>query len=124
MFKDCDSLLKFSILNNKNKDHLENPIKAKEQIKEIKEINEEENSLIEQFNVNNSLSGSFYDSLEDFDSFSDFSDINEKQQKDTNNSTIKSISNKLECIIPDNIIKLSGMFYNCSSLIEISDISE
>ena len=83
---------------------------------------DEEGNLIEAYIENNESNESFYENIENYNSFSDYSDISEKNQKHSIN-TIKKIKNDLECI-PDNLFNISRMFYNCSSLLYLSDLSD
>ena len=122
MFKDCESLIKFSLSETKKKEVLCN-------ITTISE--EEDNNLIGNYMEDNILNKSFNDFLEEFDTFpessvlSNNSEIDEKKKKGnkSNKSTIKNIFNNLRQI-PDNLINLCGMFFNCSSLLYFPDISE
>ena len=122
MFKDCKSLIKFSLSENKKKEDLYNNTTISE---------DEDSNLIGNYMADNILNKSFKDILEEFDTFpennvlSNYSEIDEKEQKgnESNKSTIKNIYNNLKHF-PNNLINLSGMFCNCSSLLYITDISE
>jgi len=116
MFKDCESLLKFSDFNClKNQDY--------SQISEIINAPEEEENLFDFFEENKISENTLYQNIEDIESFDNFSQISKKQQKESDISTISNIYNQLR-LIPDinNFLNLSNMFYNCSNLISLTDI--
>ena len=115
MFKDCNSLIKFSIYKNKSDDQLS---KQNEILKKIEE------NLIDSSNKNYSYNEELYKGIEDFESFSEFSEISQKRNfKNSGKSIIKDIMNNLKKT-QDYSIDLSGMFYECSSLLSMTDIYE
>ena len=136
MFKDCDSLIKFSIFKDKKKEEHPN---IQTIHSDISPLYDEENSILfDNYMEKNDLNKS-KDIIDDFSSFinnpeiSNYSDISsfkkhnyseiEEKENDSKKSTIKSINNILENKSEESI-NLSKMFYNCSSLLYLSDISE
>ena len=93
MFKDCDSLIKFSIPK----------IKYVEQSSNILKIFEEEENLIDQYIDDNNYSDkTMYTDLEELNFFPEFSDICKKPEEYENNSnktTLKNIRDILKNII-------------------------
>lgn len=118
MFENCVSLIKFSLQKYKIKETASEPNLIK--------INEEEENLIEKYIEDFNSNEGFYQGLKNFDSFSEYSEILEENQKSScelNKSTLKNILENLKNI-PENSTDLSGMFYNCSSLLYIRDLYE
>ena len=114
MFKNCISLLKFSFSNNIIKKYNSNSINMFE---------EEENLFDDYYDNNISINNEFLQYLENENLFPDYSTII-KKQKYSELSTIKNIYNNNLKEIKDHIIKLEGMFFNCSSLKYLYGISE
>ena len=120
MFKDCENLLKFSILEEK----VINKLSDNTNISEIGEDNLIEELYEEYDNDNININdNSLAKILDETESFSGYSDIIEKQQKSSNISTIKRVLNNFKGIKTENGYILKEMFWNCSSLISLSDIS-
>ena len=120
MFRNCDSLIKFSVPIAKNKGQSSSSV----------EIFEEEENLIDSYFENfNSFKETFYDNLDDIDNLFGYSELLEKPRnsKDNSNSskktTIKNYMNELKNI-PEHFFNLSRMFYNCTSLLYVDDKSE
>jgi len=114
IFKNCISLLKFSFSNNIIKKYNSNSINMFE---------EEENLFDDYYDNNISINNEFLQYLENENLFPDYSTII-KKQKYSELSTIKNIYNNNLKEIKDHIIKLEGMFFNCSSLKYLYVISE
>ena len=118
MFKDCVNLLEFSILNEK--DNIE--------YSPILNLFEAEDNYIDLFDYideNKDDENTLVQTLDHIDDFPDYSNIISKE-KNTKSSTIMKIYNNLKPI-PNNTkdaYYLNEMFYNCSSLISLPDISK
>ena len=115
MFQDCETLLKILIPDIKDKYYCSQLIK----------LHEEEENLFDFIDDDHkTLENTLYQTINNIDSFPDFSDISEKQKNESEFSTVKKVYNNLESIpkIKINQYNLFAMFYNCSSLILLSDI--
>ena len=88
----------------------------KNDLNKSKDIIEDFSSFIDNPEISN------YSEISGFPKTSNYSEIEEKEN-DSKKSTIKSINNIIE-IKSEESINLSKMFYNCSSLLYLSDISE
>ena len=120
MFNGCTSLKKFS--NSKVKDN-ENSNIFNSQFYNIKE---DEGDLFDFYNESEISENSLYQTINEFDTFSNYSSITKIGQKDSNLSTLSSAYKKISDItykFTNNSFILSGMFFNCSSLISLPDIS-
>ena len=118
MFKDCISLTKFSFIKKEIIEKNSNIIKIYD--------DEEEGNLMKEYIENNIDNESFYNNLRDFESSEDYSDIlqdNQANNNISNKSTLKNIVDIMK-VLPENLTDLSGLFYNCKSLISIEGISD
>ena len=118
MFKDCVNLLEFSILSEK--DNIE--------YSPIVNLFEAEDNCIDLFDYideNKDDENTLVQTINNIDDFPDYSDIIDKQ-KNTKSSTIMKIYNNLKLIpnYTEDAYYLNSMFYNCSSLLSLSDISK
>ena len=114
MFEDCETLIKFSIPNNYDNIDYSQLIK----------IHEGEENLFDFLYDDSTLSqNTLYQTLNNMESFSDFTSIPEQQNK-SELHTVKKIYDSLDQIPNINQYDLGAMFYNCKSLISLSDIFE
>ena len=116
MFKDCDTLIKFSETNKEHKVYNSNAINVNE---------EQEKNLNDNLDIQNNNINSLEKILIEFDDFPDYSSVSKKQRNDTKNSTISKAYKELKNLqdIKENSMNLSYIFANCSSLKFISGIS-
>ena len=120
LFKDCTSLIKFSFAHRENKGH-------KKYYSQIINDHEEDESLLEYYNNNEISENNLYQTFNEIYTFSDYSSINKKDEEFSNVSTVSSFYKKIANTIhnySNNSFILSGMFFNCLSLVSLPDISE
>ena len=115
MFNKCVSLLKFYSFND-NYNHIE------EEVYEY--LVEEDENLIDNYNSDNDINDvhSLYNNLKDNKKIIN-SQISEQKNKYSNCSIISDWNNNL-INSQDIIYVLTGLFYDCSSLISLPDISK
>ena len=99
MFKDCESLIKFSIPTEKIKE---------QKSPSIEKYEDDVENLIDLYMEDNTANDNLFKNLENFDTLSGFSTI-EKSYKYSEKSTIENVINKLK-VIPDEVLNLTGMF--------------
>ena len=113
MFMNCDSLIKFYFLNHEdNEDNGINNYETEDSFGRFDECNYSEKTLC--------------DTLSELESNSTYSEISKKQVKSSKLSTLKEFyKNDLDTISNNgnNTINLISMFYNCSALQTVSNIS-
>ena len=114
MFKDCESLIKFS----------QPKIKDKQYYSQIISIHEEEDNLFDFYDEDKITENTLYENIKDIENFSDYSAISQKNIKESNNSTILKMYERLKFVPKDNSVILAEMFSFCPSLQSIEDISE
>ena len=113
MFKDCDSLIKFNKTNYKNKEYCSRIINIYE-----------EESLYDYINESNNSENTLVNILNEIDYFSNYSSIKAESQSNLNYPTISNFYENISLINDKNgKYILTGMFYNCPSLIFVSGIS-
>ena len=115
MFENCDALLKFSQPKDEDKNYYSQIIK----------INEEEENLFDFIEEDKIEENLFMKDLQEIESFHDYSLISQKMQ-DLSITTVENIYNNIKKVsnIKNDSNILTGMFYNCSSLISLNDIKK
>ena len=117
MFKDCDSLTSFQKYNIKDKYHCNR----------ILNTHEVEESLFDYINESDYSENTLYQTLNVIDNnFLEYSSIKEENNIESNTTTLSNIYNNFNLFNKENygFYALSGMFYNCSSLIYVSGITD
>ena len=116
MFKDCDSLTSFRKHNIKDEFHCD----------KILNIQEREESLFDYIDESDYSENTLYKSINELDNnFLEHSSIKINDNAKSKSSTISNIYKNLSLFHNDKYgyYALTGMFYNCSSLIYISGIT-
>ena len=116
MFKDCDSLTSFHKYNIKDKFHKD----------KILNIQEREESLFDYIDESDYSENTLYKSINELDNnFLEHSSIKINDNAKSKSSTISNIYKNLSLFHNNKYgyYALTGMFYNCSSLIYISGIT-
>ena len=114
MFKDCDSLMEFNKINYTDKEYCSIIINIYE-----------EESLFDYINESTYSENTLEKTLNEIHDFPNYSSIKAESQNYLKYTTIPNISNNLSFIQNDKDGKyiLTGMFYNCFSLISVSGIN-
>ena len=117
MFKDCDSLTSFQKYNIKDKYHCNR----------ILNTQEVEESLFDYINESDYSENTLYQTLNVIDNnFLEYSSIKEENNIESKSTTVSNIYNNFNLFNNEKygFYALSGMFYNCSSLIYVSGITD
>ena len=122
MFKDCKSLLRISQLKDKKRTYL----LKKEKLSEINEEEERKKKLFDYYDEDEFSKNSLYQALNDTEYLQDYTLISEREQEESDFSTLSYFHNIILKQNDENknySFLLNGMFFNCSSLLSIPDIS-